>query len=41
MKHRTPKTFTWQPGMAVPPAPLVPLACQSGPPVPVLPTRHH
>ena len=30
-KPRAPKTFTWSPGMATPPPPLVPLACDAGP----------
>jgi hypothetical protein len=37
-KPRPPKVFTWHAGMATPPAPVVPLACDAGPPVPVLPS---
>ena len=37
-KPRTPKTYTWHAGMPTPPAPVVPLACEVGPPAPVLPS---
>jgi len=36
LKPRSSKTFAWQQGWATPPAPYVPIACQNGPPVPVL-----
>ena len=36
-KPRAKKTYTWKPGDATPPSPALPLACQAGPPVPVLP----
>jgi len=37
-KTRPVKTYTWKAGMPTPPAPAVPLACDAGPPVPVLPS---
>ena len=37
-KPRIPKTYTWHAGMPTPPAPVVPLACEVGPPAPVLPS---